>query len=55
MVFISMIFKRLVLKYKFLLLVEIMCGILGGAKFGPHIRTWGAGDEEANLVSFMSV
>lgn len=28
-----------------------MCGILGGSKFGPHIRTWGAGDDEANLVS----
>lgn len=31
------------------MLVEIFCGILSGARYGPNIREWGSTNEEANL------
>ncbi|KAK6630629.1 hypothetical protein RUM43_014614 [Polyplax serrata] len=30
-------------------LVEVFCGVLAGAQYGPHIRKWGATDRPANL------
>ncbi|KAK9679663.1 Malate/L-lactate dehydrogenase [Popillia japonica] len=30
-------------------LVEIFCGILGGATYGPNVRKWGTTDRTANL------
>ncbi|CAJ0963212.1 unnamed protein product, partial [Mesorhabditis belari] len=30
-------------------LVEIFCGILGGAKWGPNVRKWMSASEDANL------
>lgn len=33
------------------MMVEVLCGILSGAKFGPNIRTWKDFEKVANLVS----
>lgn len=33
-------------------MVEMFCGILGNADFGPHIRKWAAVDRPANLGQF---
>lgn len=35
--------------YGLTFMVEILCGILSGSNFGPNIRTWGEGNDEANL------
>ena len=32
-------------------MVEILCGILGGAQFGPFVRQWKTMTQVANLVS----
>jgi LDH2 family malate/lactate/ureidoglycolate dehydrogenase len=37
--------------YGLAMLVEILCGILGGAEYGPKIRRWKNTDRVANLVS----
>lgn len=39
--------------YGLAMLVEIFCGILAGAEFGPRIRLWKDTDRIANLVSIM--
>ncbi|XP_012275543.1 uncharacterized protein LOC105697099 [Orussus abietinus] len=31
------------------LLVEVLCGVLGGSSYGPNIRLWDTGDKVANL------
>ena len=31
-------------------MVEILCGILSGSRFGPNIRTWQTSSGEADLV-----
>lgn len=35
--------------YGLALMVEILCGILSGSKYGPNIRSWKSGAEIANL------
>jgi len=35
--------------YGLAMMVELFCGILGGADFGPNIRRWKTTDREANL------
>jgi len=35
--------------YGLMFLVEIMCGILAGSRFGPNVRTWQTSSGEANL------
>ncbi|XP_067003787.2 uncharacterized oxidoreductase YjmC [Anabrus simplex] len=35
--------------YGLAMLVEILCGILGGSNFGPFIRDWESDNEQANL------
>ena len=30
-------------------MVEILCGILGGSRFGPNVRTWQTSSGEADL------
>ncbi|GFO19291.1 malate dehydrogenase [Plakobranchus ocellatus] len=35
--------------YGLAMMVEIFCGILGGADFGPNIRSWKGTEREANL------
>ncbi|CAF0950470.1 unnamed protein product [Brachionus calyciflorus] len=38
------------------LMVEILCGILSGSLYGPHIRTWQTSSGEANLGQcFMAI
>lgn len=34
------------------MLVEILCGVLSGAAYGPNIRRWGTYATVANLVGF---
>lgn len=43
--------------YGLAILVEVLCGILSGANYGPYIRTWGsATDQIANLGQcFMAI
>ena len=36
--------------YGLCMMVEIFCGILSGANFGPNIRQWKEAHVEANLV-----
>ena len=36
--------------YGLAMLVEIFCGILANADYGPNIRFWKDNDREANLV-----
>lgn len=36
-------------------MVEIFCGILSGAHWGPHIRKWMSATTEADLVRFPSL
>jgi len=36
--------------YGLAMLVEIFCGILAGADYGPNIRYWKDNDRAANLV-----
>ena len=36
--------------YGLTFMVEILCGILAGSRFGPNIRTWQTSSGEANLV-----
>ena len=36
--------------YGLAMLVEIFCGILGNAAYGPNIRKWKGDDRVANLV-----
>lgn len=33
------------------MMVEVLCGILSGANFGPNVRTWKDFEKVANLVS----
>lgn len=40
--------------YGLAMLVEVFCGILAGAEFGPRIRFWKETDRIANLVSLLS-
>lgn len=40
--------------YGLAMLVEIFCGILGNASYGPNIRRWMNTDREANLVWHVS-
>jgi LDH2 family malate/lactate/ureidoglycolate dehydrogenase len=35
--------------YGLTFMVEILCGILGNAKYGPNIRTWHTGVGESNI------
>ena len=35
------------------MMVEIFCGILSGANFGPNIRQWKEAHREANLVNII--
>jgi LDH2 family malate/lactate/ureidoglycolate dehydrogenase len=37
--------------YGLAMMVEVLCGILSGAKFGPNLRTWKDFEKVANLVS----
>lgn len=37
--------------YGLAMMVEVLCGILSGANFGPNIRTWKDFEKVANLVS----
>ena len=39
--------------YGLAVMVEVLCGILGGAQFGPFIRNWKTTTEVANLVSII--
>ena len=34
------------------MMVEVFCGILAGAQYSKHIRTWKVTDRVANLVCF---
>lgn len=36
--------------YGLAIMVEILCGILSNASYGPFIRHWKSTSEEANLV-----
>ena len=37
--------------YGLAMMVEVLCGVLGGGPYGPHIRRWNQKDNEvANLV-----
>lgn len=38
--------------YGLAFMVEILCGILTGAAYGPNIRSWQSSSQEANLVIF---
>lgn len=33
-------------------MIEIFCGILAGAHWGPHVRKWMSTKSEADLVRF---
>lgn len=37
--------------YGLAMMVEVLCGILGGSTYSTNIRKWGATGEAANLVS----
>ena len=37
--------------YGLAMMVEVLCGILSGANFGPNVRTWKDFEKVANLVS----
>lgn len=37
--------------YGLMFMVEILCGILAGSRFGPNVRTWQTSSGEANLVN----
>ena len=41
--------------YGLAMLVEIFCGILGNAAYGPNIRKWKNTDTVANLVTFYGI
>lgn len=41
--------------YGLAMMVEVLCGILSGANFGPNVRTWKDFEKVANLVSKHSV
>ena len=32
------------------MMVEVLCGILGGAHYGPNVRRWGSTERIADLV-----
>lgn len=36
--------------YGLTMMVEILCGVLSGSLYGPHIRSWQTSSGEANLV-----
>ena len=36
--------------YGLAMMVEVFCGILAGANFGPNIRSWKSNTSAANLV-----
>lgn len=36
--------------YGLAMMVEVFCGILSGASFGPNVRRWKTNDRPANLV-----
>lgn len=37
------------------MMVEVFCGILAGAQYSKHVRTWKVTDRVANLVRFLFV
>ena len=37
------------------MMVEILCGILSGATYGPNVRRWGTTDRIADLVQVFFV
>ena len=37
--------------YGLAMMVEVLCGILADAAFGPNVRKWKGDDRVANLVS----
>jgi len=41
--------------YGLAMMVEVFCGILAGAEFGPRIRLWKDTERIANLVSLFQV
>ena len=41
--------------YGLAMMVEVLCGIMSGATYGPNIRHWGTFDKPANLVRHFSV
>ena len=41
--------------YGLAMMVEVMCGILGGAHFGPNVRKWKTSHTVADLVSSYSI
>ena len=41
--------------YGLAMMVEVLCGILSGANFGPNVRTWKDFEKGANLVSKQTV
>ena len=38
------------LGYGLAMMVEVLCGILAGATYGPNIRKWGTTERVADLV-----
>jgi LDH2 family malate/lactate/ureidoglycolate dehydrogenase len=36
--------------YGLMFMVDILCGVLSGSAYGPHVRTWQTSNAEANLV-----
>ncbi len=37
------------------MMVEVFCGILAGAQYSSHVRTWKVTDRVANLVRFVFI
>ena len=40
--------------YGLAVMVEVFCGILSGAAFGPNIRRWTGDERVANLVGVLN-
>jgi hypothetical protein len=36
-------------------MVDILCGVLSGSAYGPHVRTWQTSNAEANLVISLTI
>ena len=41
--------------YGLMFMVEILCGILAGSRFGPNVRTWQTSSGEADLVNKLAL
>ena len=37
------------------MMVEVFCGILAGAQYSNHVRTWKVTDRVANLVRYLFI